>query len=112
MTNGAKQPWWRAAAIAGAAGALGGFGSWLFANVLHTDPSAKGGLAALSMTGLGALAGIIGVVLVNSDRSNMLHYFALAVACGFFWRPVIEAGGRLISQGAVNAQAQSATKRL
>jgi hypothetical protein len=60
---------------------------------------------------LGAVAGIIGILLGNSDTSNdgqLLHTLVFALVCGIFWLPTIKGSSIYVQQ----AQAQYTAREL
>jgi hypothetical protein len=80
------------------AGATGGFVGWVYAEVAgHRMDLAPPWAIAASIV-LGAGATLIGVMLANPDRTDLLRAVAFAFACGVFWRPVYEAGAAYIAR--------------
>lgn len=79
-------------------GALGGLLSWIFAVVAGgaTSPPV---VHALYYASLGAGAGFFGVYLVaRTDKAAPVHMLALALACGFSWKPMYESLDALLKR--------------
>jgi len=88
---------WREVRLVAAAGAVGGFLSWVYAEVLGTPIGLGGAWSFLAALCLGTGAGILGVYLVaKTDMQAAVHGLVFAMACGFSWKPVLEATGALV----------------
>lgn len=82
------------------AGACGGLLSWLYAQVLP-ERSPQEWWKVFFFMALGAGAAPVGVyVLANADMRFPSRALALAMVCGFAWKPVLDAGAAVIKQHA------------
>lgn len=96
MANDDQRPWWFYGLFAVGGGALGGLGWFAYVNALDQEPAFRGFWSAILAMALGALAGLVGTVLVKTDRTDRLHYIAVAIACGLSWKPVIESAKTVV----------------
>lgn len=81
------------------AGAIGGFLSWVWAATLGKPLAGSPWLMIPASMVLGMGAAFLGVyLLANSDTRALMRCLAFAIACGFSWKPVYDAGDALVSQ--------------
>jgi hypothetical protein len=89
-----KEILWKLLLAGGAGGAVG----WVYAEIAgHRIDLAPLWAIGASVV-LGAGAALIGLMLANPDRTDVLRAVAFAFACGVFWRPVYEAGAAYIAR--------------
>lgn len=80
-------------------GGAGGLLSWVYAQTVGQPYAGSPWVVIPSSFLLGMGAAYIGVyLLANSDRKDLLRCLGFALACGFAWKPVYEAGSALITQ--------------
>jgi len=91
-------PPWREVSIVLAAGAVGGFASWVYGIVLSQEVPGGAWSMPISIF-LGAFAAGVGVyVLTNTNTSAVARTMFFAALCGFVWKPVCDAGRAFIAQ--------------
>jgi hypothetical protein len=74
-------------------GCIGGLTTWVWLYATGTPQDGGIGAALATNMFLGAVAGFIGVYVLKVDTSRfVLHTLALALLCGFAWKPTLEAG--------------------
>jgi hypothetical protein len=100
---------WRIALYVLIAGAVGGITWWVWQQAIGVQALGWNWYRAIpALVLLGGVAGMAGVyVLANSDTSSsrLVRTLIYALLCGVFWRPVLEAGGNLVSDSMKAAEA-------
>jgi hypothetical protein len=82
-----------------AAGAAGGFVSWVYSETVGTKLALPAAAAIGACFVLGAAAALISVyVVANSDVNNTPRLIAFAVICGIFWKPVLDSSVTYVNQ--------------
>lgn len=84
--------------IAVLAGAIGGVLSWLYPLIATQSPIPLKFIPILGAVVFGAVAGLIGIFLANTDTTNIYRCFVYALVCGLFWRPIIDGAQSLIKE--------------
>ena len=82
------------------AGLVGGCVSFLsgFSGELPTTET-LGSYQVVVQSALGGIAGVVFAFLIaNTDRADLPRLIALSLLAGIFWRPVIDAGGLMVSK--------------
>lgn len=86
--------------VFGGVGAFGGFCAFLFSRLLMVGPFAKVSLP-LDLAGevaLGALAALFGVFLLTASDLTAPKTVIFALACGFFWNPILTSTQAYVTQ--------------
>jgi hypothetical protein len=97
----AMNPMIKEVVLVAGAGSCGGLLGTLASHVLKQSFPSGLLTSFLAAPVLGAGAALIGVyLLANSDRKEMARCMVFAMACGIVWKPVLDAGGAMVTQRA------------
>lgn len=100
---------WRDPGLVALFGGIGGLTAWVWLYAIGTPPD-EGIAGVFTNIFLGIIAGFIGVYVLKVDASRFLtHTLALALLCGFAWKPTLEAGREYVVTQ--NAESVAADQR-
>ncbi len=98
----------------GAVGAFGGLCAFLLSRLLLIGPFAKSAwpLDLCGEIALGGLAALFGVFLLTASDLSASRTMVFALACGFFWNPILSSTQAYVTQHADNTSTVLATSGL
>lgn|GEM_PF-7121769 len=108
---------WLPAALVALFGGLGGLTAWVWSVTVGTPLPLEHTGAIAANVFLGMVAGFVGTYAIKLSSSRVLmHSLALALLCGFAWKPMLEAGKELVTtrlqESGVSQRLDEARKRI
>lgn len=98
MNDEIKETNWRTPALVALFGGVGGLTAWVWSITVGTPLRLGSTGAVAANVFLGVVAGFVGIYAIKLDSTRLLmHSLALALLCGFAWKPMLEAGRELVT---------------
>ena len=107
MNDETKRNRWLIPLFVAVFGCLGGLTAWVWLYATGEWQDNGIGVAIATNMFLGAVAGFIGVYALKVDSPRFVpHTLALALLCGFAWKPTLEAGREYVATQTAEAEAK------